>query len=96
MYKFRGDSCLGAKVQSIWCSEMGPALFLKGESVRIALLCMEGGSHLEQEVDVKEHTPHLLARAPALMFPVALFFPSSSCFSPMRPLELVLDCFRSG
>lgn len=96
MYKFRGDSCLGAKVQSIWCSEMGPALFLKGESVRIALLHMKGGSRLEQEVDVKEHASHLLAGAPALTFPVALFFPSFSCFSPMRLLELVLGCFRSG
>lgn len=96
MYKFRGDSCLGAKVQFIWCSDTGPALFLKRESVRIALLHMEGGCRLEQEVDVKEHTPHLLTGAPALMFPVALFFPDSSCFSPMRPLELVLGCFRSG
>lgn len=96
MYKFRGDSCLGAKVQFIWCSDMGPALFLKRESVRIPRLHMEGGSRLEQEVDVKEHTPHLLAGTLALMFPVALFFPPSSCFSPMRPLELVPGCFKSG
>lgn len=96
MYKFRGDSCLGAKVQFIWCSDMGPALLLKRESVRIARLHMEGRSRLEQEVDVKEHTPHLLAGTLALMFPVVLFFPPSSCFSPMRPLELVLGCFRSG
>lgn len=95
MYKFRGNSCLGVNVQPIWCSEMGPALFLKRELVRIALLHMEGGSLLEQEVDMKEHTPHLLAGTLALLFPVVLFFPSSSCFSPMRPLELVLGCFRS-
>lgn len=61
MYKFRGDSCLGAKVQSIWCSEMGPVLFLKRESVRIALLHVEGESRLEQEVDVKGHTGTTLA-----------------------------------